>query len=56
LLVREDSDTIEEGFIKVNFDPVLVRLLREVKYLLILDYKVPEKAQILYEKVNVYRS
>ena len=41
---------------KVNFDPVLVRLLREVKYLLLLDIKVPEKAAKLFEKVNVYRS
>ena len=30
---RRNPTTIEEGFIKVNFDPVLVRLLREVKYL-----------------------
>lgn len=37
LLVRESSDEVEEGFLKVNFDPVLVRLLREVKYFLILD-------------------
>lgn len=35
---------------------MLVRLLREVKYLLILDINVPERAQTLYEKVNVYRS
>ena len=47
---------MEEGFLKVNFDPVLVRLLREVKYLLILDIKVPERANKLYEKVNIYRS
>jgi dynein heavy chain len=45
-----------EGFLKVNFDPVLVRLLREVKYLLLLDIKVPERASNLYQKVNVYRS
>jgi len=40
----------------VNFDPVLVRLLREVKYLQLLDIKVPERASKLFEKVNVYRS
>jgi len=55
-LVREESDNIEEGVLRVNFDPVLVRLLREVKYLLILDIQVPERASSLYEKVNVYRS
>ena len=47
LLVRDDSEQYE-GFLKVNFDPVLVRLLREVKYLLLLDIKVPERAQALY--------
>lgn len=35
---------------------MLVRLLREVKYLLILDINVPERAQTLYEKVDTYRS
>lgn len=33
LLVREETEVAEEGFMRVNFDPVLVRLLREVKYL-----------------------
>jgi dynein heavy chain, axonemal len=45
-----------EGFLKVNFDPVLVRLLREVKYLSLLDIGVPERASNIYKKVNVYRS
>jgi len=56
LLVREETDQCEEGYLKVNFDPVLVRLLREVKYLLLLDINVPERASTLYQKVNVYRS
>ena len=56
LLVKEESDTIPEGILSVNFDPVLVRLLREVKYLLLLDVEVPERAQKLYEKVDVYRT
>ena len=34
----------------------MVRLLREVKYLQLLDIKVPETASILFKKVNVYRS
>lgn len=37
LLYREENPLAEEGFIRVNFDPTLVRLLREVKYLKILD-------------------
>ena len=31
-------------------------MLREVKYLLLLDIKVPERASALFEKVNVYRT
>ena len=34
----------------------MVRLLREVKYLQLLDIKVPERASGLYHKVNIYRS
>ena len=33
LLDKEESELAAEGLIRVNFDPVLVRLLREVKYL-----------------------
>lgn len=56
LLYREDTPLAEEGFVRVNFDPVLVRLLREVKYLLLLDIEVPERASLLYKKVDVYRT
>jgi dynein heavy chain len=44
LLTREETPLFLEGLIRVNFDPVLVRLLREVKYLLILNIEVPERA------------
>lgn len=33
LLVREETEHAPEGFVRVNFDPILVRFLREVKYL-----------------------
>lgn len=56
LLYREETPLAEEGFVRVNFDPVLVRLLREVKYLLLLDIDVPERASLLYKKVDVYRT
>lgn len=56
LLVREETPIAVEGFIRVNFDPVLVRLLREVKYLLLLDIEVPQRASLLYKKVDVYRT
>jgi dynein heavy chain len=48
LLLREETDVAVEGFVRVNFDPVLVRLLREVKYFLLLNIEVPEKASLLY--------
>lgn len=45
----------DDGLISVNFDPMLVRLLREIKYLKLLGNSVPEKAVALYERVDVYR-
>jgi len=39
----------------VNFDQALVDLLREVKYLLLLDKDVPEKAKEVFGKVDTYR-
>lgn len=56
LLYREATPLAEEGFVRVNFDPILVRLLREVKYLQLLDIPVPERAAMLYKKVDVYRT
>jgi dynein heavy chain len=56
LLVRELNDIAPEGYVKVNFDPILTALLREVKYLQLLDIKVPERAVKLFEKVDTYRS
>lgn len=34
----------ENGLLKVNFDPALVRLLREVRYFKLLNLSVPETA------------
>lgn len=56
LLVREETELAAEGFVRVNFDPVLVRLLREVKYLQLIDIPVPERASAIYAKVNVFRT
>jgi len=53
--VREETDLAEEGFVRVNFDGILVRYLREVKYLLLQDYAVPERAQKLFDNVDTYR-
>jgi len=51
----DSSESKENGLLKVNFDPILVRLLREVKYLKQLDRGVPETATKLYEKADIYR-
>lgn len=50
LLLKE-----EDGRLKVNFDAVLVCLLREVKYLKLLERKVPETAEKLFSKAETYR-
>lgn len=39
----------------MNFDLVLKALLREVKYLLILDLDVPDTASTLYSRVDIFR-
>lgn len=39
--------------LRVNFDPLIVRLLREVKYLLLLGLRVPESALEIYERGEV---
>lgn len=39
----------------VNFDPLLVRLLREVKYFLLLGLQVPDCAMDIYSLSEVYR-
>jgi dynein heavy chain len=39
----------------VNFDPDLVGLLREVKYILLLQKDCPDSALAIFEKAEVYR-
>lgn len=51
LLVRK-----EKNLLKVNFDPALVRLLREVKYFSIIDMVVPQSASEIFSKNDVYRT
>ena len=54
LLIHEADGN--SAYLVVNFDKKLVELLREVKYLRLLNYQVPEKAQKLYDRVDVYRA
>jgi dynein heavy chain len=43
------------GLLKVNFDPALVRMLREVRYFLLFGLQVPETALEIYQRADVYR-
>ena len=42
--------------LKVNFDPELVKLLREVKYLKLLGLRLPELAEDMYNQASSFRS
>jgi dynein heavy chain len=39
----------------VNFDPLLIKLLREVKYFLLLGLDVPSTAMEIFTKVEIFR-
>jgi len=43
------------GILRVNFDPALTRLLREVRYFKLLKRAVPQTAEDIYEKDQFYR-
>jgi dynein heavy chain len=53
LLRREVTEN--SSLLFVNFDPVLVRLLREVKYFLLLGLEVPPTAMEIFQRVEVFR-
>mmetsp|Transcript_14602 Transcript_14602/g.45793 ORF Transcript_14602/g.45793 Transcript_14602/m.45793 type:complete len:4603 (+) Transcript_14602:85-13893(+) len=51
LLTRDEAT----HYISVNFDPALVRLLRETKYFLLAELQVPESALAIYAQVETFR-
>ena len=55
-LLRSEND-VEYGYplLYVNFDPLLVRLLREVKYFLLLGFEAPQAALEIYEHAETFR-
>jgi dynein heavy chain len=60
LLRREEvssasPDTLQHPFLRVNFDPALICLLREVKYFLMLNVEIPESAVKIFEKNETFR-
>jgi len=52
-LLRQESD--QYATLAVNFDPALVRLLREVSYFVKLDLEVPDTAMAIYKKAETFR-
>jgi dynein heavy chain, axonemal len=49
LLLRDGG---ERALLSVNFDAALVKLLREVKYFLLLGLSVPDSALRIYDQVR----
>ena len=54
-LLRRDLEDSKVVLVYVNFDPLLVRLLREVKYFLLLGLQVPGSAMEIYQRAEVFR-
>lgn len=52
LFSRDQTDNT----LRVNFDPTLIRLLREVKYLYQLNIAVPDRAAQIYANDDQYRT
>ena len=52
-LLRRGRDT---GLLVVNFDKELIRLLREVKYFVLLKLPIPESAAKIYESDEIFRA
>lgn len=58
LIRRNKFDERVTGYpytLSVNFDPVLVQLLREVKYFLSLGLQVPDTAMEIYQRAEIFR-
>ena len=55
-LLRPDKrERKVDGILRVNFDPMLVKLLREVKYFLLLNVAIPEAAMKTYQRGETLR-
>jgi dynein heavy chain len=56
LLQFHEDATPDLPLLAVNFDPALVALLRETKYFLLLQIRVPDAAAAVFERADLYRS
>ena len=54
-LLAYDEQAEIPGILRVNFDPKLVKLLRETKYFMLLDANVPASARKIYERNETLR-
>jgi hypothetical protein len=54
-VVEEAGAECAAATLAVNFDPALVRLLRETKYFLLLKIEVPETATKIFEHADLFR-
>lgn len=53
---QKDFILVSKGeLLAVNFDPNLLQLLKEIKYLKILNLTIPEEADLVYQKNNIFR-
>ncbi len=46
---------LKGDLLAINFDPQLLQLLKEIKYLKILNLQIPEEADLVYQKNNIFR-
>ena len=54
--ILSKKKTDNHMLLNVNFDPALLQLLKEVKYLKILDMEIPEQANEAFKKNDKFRT
>ena len=54
--ILSKKKTGEHMLLNVNFDPALLQLLKEVKYLKILDMEIPQEADEAFKKNDKFRT
>lgn len=56
-LLRREVETEEAAFglLHVNFDPLIVKLLKESKYFILLGLSIPDRAAEIFKQAEVFR-
>jgi dynein heavy chain, axonemal len=53
---QKDYILVKKGeLLQINFDPQLLQLLKEIKYLKILNLQIPSEAEEVFAKNNIFR-